>query len=79
VLSVFHVTGSTDYLLHVAVADPESLRDLVLHNVVALPEVAHAETSLIFEHLRGEAPSPDLVGRANSGRGIASMLWPGVP
>jgi DNA-binding Lrp family transcriptional regulator len=56
VLSVFHVTGSTDYLLHVAVADPESLRDLVLHNVVTLPEVAHAETSLIFEHIRGEAP-----------------------
>jgi DNA-binding Lrp family transcriptional regulator len=56
VLSVYHVTGSTDYLLHVAVTDPAALRDVVLDRVVALPEVAHAETSLIFEHVRGEAP-----------------------
>lgn len=56
VLSVYHVTGSTDYLLHVAVADPHALRDLVLDHVVALPEVAHAETSLIFEHVRGQSP-----------------------
>jgi len=56
VLSVYHVTGSTDYLLHVAVSDPAALRDVVLDRVVALPEVAHAETSLIFEHVRGEVP-----------------------
>jgi DNA-binding Lrp family transcriptional regulator len=56
VLSVYHVTGSTDYLLHVAVSDPGALRDVVLDRVVALPEVAHAETSLIFEHIRGEVP-----------------------
>jgi DNA-binding Lrp family transcriptional regulator len=58
VLSVYHVTGSTDYLLHVAVTDPGALRDLVLDRVLALPEVAHAETSLIFEHVRGEMPVP---------------------
>ncbi|WP_027344594.1 Lrp/AsnC family transcriptional regulator [Hamadaea tsunoensis] len=56
VLSVYHVTGSTDYLLHVAVGDPAGLRDVVLDRIVALPEVAHAETSLIFEHVRGEVP-----------------------
>jgi len=56
VLSVYHVTGSTDYLLHVAVSDPAALRDVVLDRVVALPEVAHAETSLIFEHVRGQVP-----------------------
>lgn len=53
VLAVYHVSGQEDYLLHVAVADPEALRNLVLDHVVALPEVAHAETSLIFEHLPG--------------------------
>lgn len=52
VLAVYHVTGPTDYLLHVAAADAESLRNLVLDHIVSLPEVAHAETSLIFEHVR---------------------------
>jgi len=56
VLAVFHVTGSTDYLLHVAVSDAQALRDLVLDRVLSLPEVAHAETSLIFEHVRGDSP-----------------------
>jgi DNA-binding Lrp family transcriptional regulator len=50
------VTGSTDYLLHVAVSDPQALRDIVLDRIVGRPEVAHAETSLIFEHVRGQAP-----------------------
>ncbi len=56
VLTVFHVTGSVDYLVHVAVADADSLRNFVLDHLVSRPEVAHAETSLIFEHVRGEAP-----------------------
>jgi len=55
VVGVFHVTGSTDYLLHVAVANAEALRDFVLDELISLPEVAHAETSLIFEHRRGTA------------------------
>jgi DNA-binding Lrp family transcriptional regulator len=59
VLAVYHVTGPTDYLLHVAAADAESLRNLVLDHIVGLPEVAHAETSLIFEHVRaGGLPRP---------------------
>jgi DNA-binding Lrp family transcriptional regulator len=59
VLGVFHVTGSNDYLLHVAVRDPEALRSFVLDQVAAQPGVAHAETSLIFEHVRGHG-LPDL-------------------
>jgi len=66
VLAVYHVSGQTDYLLHVAVADAESLRNLVLDHVVTLPEVAHAETSLIFEHVRavGLPTQPDFSGQA---------------
>jgi DNA-binding Lrp family transcriptional regulator len=56
VIAVYHVTGPVDYLLHVAVSTAAALRDLVLDQVVSLPEVAHAETSLIFEHVRGESP-----------------------
>lgn len=53
VLSVFHVTGATDYLLHVAVPDTEGLRALVVDTILAQPGVTHAETSLIFESVRG--------------------------
>lgn len=59
VVSVFHVSGADDYLLHVAVADAGALRDFVLDHLTGHPAVVHAETSLIFEHVRGTA---DLVG-----------------
>jgi DNA-binding Lrp family transcriptional regulator len=54
VVSVFHVAGADDYLLHVAVADPDALRDFVLNHLTAHPAVRHTETSLIFEHVRGQ-------------------------
>jgi DNA-binding Lrp family transcriptional regulator len=53
VLSVFHVAGATDYLLHVAFAGPEELRGFVLSELTAHPAVLHAETSLIFEQTPG--------------------------
>lgn len=57
VLSVFHVSGANDYLLHVAAASPDALREFVLDYLTADPAVVHAETSLIFEHVRG-TPEP---------------------
>jgi DNA-binding Lrp family transcriptional regulator len=56
-LSVFHLTGEADYLLHVAVADPEHLRDVVLDRLTIRPEVAQVTTSLMFEHHRSR-PTP---------------------
>jgi DNA-binding Lrp family transcriptional regulator len=53
VISVFHVSGADDYLLHVAVADSDALRDFVLEHLTGHPAVGHTETSLIFEQLRG--------------------------
>jgi DNA-binding Lrp family transcriptional regulator len=53
VLSIFHVAGATDYLLHVAFAGAEELRDFVLSELTAHPAVLHAETSLIFERTPG--------------------------
>jgi DNA-binding Lrp family transcriptional regulator len=53
VLSLFHVSGANDYLLHVAAATPDALREFVLDHLTADPAVVHAETSLIFEHVRG--------------------------
>ncbi len=53
VLSLFHVAGVNDYLLHVATRDADALREFVLDHLTAHPGVTHAETSLIFEHVRG--------------------------
>ena len=53
VLSVFHMTGVTDYLIWVAAADMPQLREFVVDHLATHPAVAHAETSLIYEHRRG--------------------------
>lgn len=57
VLSTFHTSGSVDYLLHIAVADTDALRDWVLDNLTTDPVVGHTETTLVFKHLPGN-PGP---------------------
>ena len=53
VVSVFHVAGSDDYLLHIAVRDSDALREFVLDHLTGHPAVRRTETSLIFAHLPG--------------------------
>lgn len=53
VVSVFHLAGVDDYLLHVAVRDSDALRDFVLDHLTSHPAVRHTETSLIFERRPG--------------------------
>ena len=53
VLSVFHLAGATDYLVWLAAADAQDLREFVVDHLATNPAVAHAETSLIYEHRRG--------------------------
>jgi len=53
VVSVFHVAGVDDYLLHVAMSDSDALRDFVLDHLTSHPAVQHTETSLIFERRYG--------------------------
>lgn len=48
-VSVFHVAGAVDFLVHVAVRDTDHLRDLALDGFTARVEVARIETSLIFD------------------------------
>jgi DNA-binding Lrp family transcriptional regulator len=57
-IAVFHVTGSDDYLVHVAVPDTERLRTLFLEELTARDEVEHVETRLIFEVVRKPAIEP---------------------
>jgi DNA-binding Lrp family transcriptional regulator len=53
VLNVYFLGGKDDFLLHVATASSEDLRDFV-ENLSANADVAYTETSLIFEHVRAD-------------------------
>jgi len=53
VMSIFHMTGETDYLLHVAARDAHDLREFVVEHLASDPAVAHAQTSLIYEQRDG--------------------------
>jgi DNA-binding Lrp family transcriptional regulator len=50
VLSVFHMGGDIDFLVHVTVADSSHLRDFVFNAITARREVNHVETALVYEH-----------------------------
>lgn len=52
-LSVVHVAGDNDFHLHVAVASPERLRDLILEHITSHPAVTQTETQLVFEVREG--------------------------
>lgn len=54
VLNVFFLAGSVDFLIQVAAASPDELRDFVTQHLSASREYASTETSLVFEHMRGD-------------------------
>jgi DNA-binding Lrp family transcriptional regulator len=54
VVTVFHVAGTHDFQVHVAVRDAHHLRDLALDAFTTRAEVAHIQTSLIFECVKGK-------------------------
>jgi DNA-binding Lrp family transcriptional regulator len=51
-IGVFNVSGANDFLVHVAVASTDALRELILDEIASRPEVSHTETLLIFDHVR---------------------------
>jgi DNA-binding Lrp family transcriptional regulator len=53
VLNVYFLAGKDDFLLHVAAASTQALRDLI-ERLSANADVAYTETSLIFEHVRAD-------------------------
>lgn len=52
VLNVFFLGGADDFHVHIAAASTDELRDFVVLNLSADPDVALTETNLIFEHVR---------------------------
>ena len=59
VVQVFHTTGQSDFLVHVAVRNPEHLRQLALEAFTDRDEVARIETALLFDHRRAVASGDD--------------------
>lgn len=55
VLTAYNIGGTDDYLVHVGVSDAEALRELILTSISTRPEVAHIETHLVFDVVRGPA------------------------
>ena len=55
VLALHHVSGATDFVVHVACPSAHELRDVVLDHLTGREGVLHAETSLIFDSVRGRA------------------------
>lgn len=49
VTRVLHVSGANDFLVELAVRDAHHLRDFLMDAFTTWPEVAHLETSLVFE------------------------------
>jgi len=58
VLNVFFLAGADDFLVHVATAGSDELREFVVDHLSSSQDVAMTETSLIFEHLRGRPSEP---------------------
>ncbi|WP_405578839.1 Lrp/AsnC family transcriptional regulator [Streptomyces sp. NBC_01092] len=68
-LTVFHLTGPDDYLVHVAVSDMADLQRLVLDEFTSQREVARVETRLIFQEWHcGPLLPPDTPGNTPSAK-----------
>ena len=52
----YHVAGSVDFMVHIAVRDTDHLRKLVMEKVAGRPEVSQVETALVFEVERSTLP-----------------------
>lgn len=48
-ITLFHVAGTEDFLVHVAVTDADHLRRLTLEKYLVRPEIVHLQTTLIFK------------------------------
>lgn len=61
-VAVFVTSGVEDFLIHVAVADNESLYAFVIDRLTERAEIADVRTSVIYEHLRNGVVAPAAFG-----------------
>lgn len=62
VLNLFFVGGADDFLIHVACASTEQLRDFVARSLSMDPAVASTQTHIIFDHLIGAQFADEVSG-----------------
>ena len=68
-LGVFAVSGTEDFLIHIAVADTDGLYSFVIDRLTERREVADVRTSVVYEHLRTRVVEPLAPqGRPGDGR-----------
>jgi len=60
-IGVFVVSGTSDFLLHVAVPDTNALYAFVIDRLTERHEVADVNTSIVYEHIRRPVLEP--IGR----------------
>lgn len=68
VREIFYVTGAHDFLVHVVARDMGHLKDLALDVFTNRPEVAHIETSLVYEYLSNPVAPALLTAGKGGGR-----------
>ncbi|HEY2601857.1 MAG TPA: Lrp/AsnC family transcriptional regulator [Thermoleophilaceae bacterium] len=57
-IGVFVVSGTSDFLLHVAVPDTNALYAFVIDRLTERAEVADVNTSVVYEHIRRPVLEP---------------------
>jgi len=57
-IAVHLITGVEDAIIHLAVADAESLQRVIINEVSSFPGVFDERTSLLFEHRRKNVITP---------------------
>lgn len=67
-VGVFVVSGSEDFLVHIAVADTDGLYSFVIDRLTQRREVADVRTSVVYEHLRTRVVEPLPPSRAGGPR-----------
>lgn len=58
VLAVFALTGSDDFLIHVAVRDVDALNAVVLDKLTERPELGSVRTSVVYGHHQKKVIEP---------------------
>jgi len=70
-VGVFVVSGSEDFLVHIAVADTDGLYSFVIDRLTQRREVADVRTSVVYEHLRTKVVQPLTPSRTTPERLVA--------
>ncbi len=70
-VGVFVVSGSEDFLVHIAVADTDGLYSFVIDRLTQRREVADVRTSVVYEHLRTKVVEPLTPSRTTPERLVA--------